>query len=126
MEMTIITRTCKQLLSFILSLGLAGCATNYAARPDVQQFINQVSAKDQFSKMQLTEWFSEIKPNQHIIKNMTTPHEAMPWYAYRNIFMQQERAREGAIFWHQHAATLAYAQQHYGVPPEIIVAILGV
>ncbi len=121
--------TLKRFLSLTLLLGLAGCATNYtayAARPDVQQFINQVSAKDQFSKTQLTELFSQIKPNQHIIKNMTTPHESMHWYAYRAIFMQAARAQEGADFWRKHAATLTYAQQRYGVPPEIIIAILGV
>jgi len=124
--MVTIINTCKRLISLTLFLGLAGCATNYAAQPQVQQFINQVSAKDQFSKMQLIEWFSEIKPNKQIIKNMTTPHEAMPWYAYRTIFLQPDRAQEGAAFWQKHAATLAYAQQRYGVPPEIIVAILGV
>ncbi len=126
MEMTKNLPFLKRFLMTVLLITLTGCATNYAARPDVQQFIKQVSSKDKFSKMQLTELFSQIKPNQTIIHNMTTPHEAMPWYTYYPIFLQADRAQEGADFWHKHAATLAYAQKRYGVPPEIIVAILGV
>lgn len=116
----------KPIFFLLLITALSACTTNYAARPDVQQFINQVSAKDQFSKMQLTQLFSQVKPNRTILHNITTPHEAMPWYAYRAIFLQPDRVQEGVNFWRAHAATLNYAEQRYGVPAEIIVAILGV
>ena len=57
---------------------------------------------------------------------MSRPAEAKPWYAYRDIFVNNRRIRGGVKFWRTHAATLAEAERVYGVPPEIVVAIIGV
>lgn len=114
------------LTMFLVGVLLTGCATNYANRTQVQQFIQQMADKHQFDKTQLTALFSQIKPNHSIIKAMNKPHESFPWYRYRPIFVTNKRAHEGAEFWRAHANTLNYAQQHYGVPAPIIVAIIGV
>lgn len=115
------------LLSLILCTLISGCATtSYSQRSDVQQYIQQVSAEHNFDAAQLTQLFNQVKPDQHVIKAITKPHEALPWYAYRAIFLTPQRAEEGAVFWQQHADVLATASQRYGVAPEIIVAILGV
>ena len=57
---------------------------------------------------------------------MTRPAEGKPWHAYRQIFLTGKRINGGAAFWRVHGATLARAEQVYGVPAEIIVAIIGV
>lgn len=54
------------------------------------------------------------------------PAEAKPWHQYRPIFVTESRIRQGVEFWDKHAADLTRASDAYGVPPEIIVAILGV
>jgi membrane-bound lytic murein transglycosylase B len=56
------------------------------------------------------------------------PHEgkATPWCAYRAIFLTPEKVKQGVKFWQKHAETLATVEQQYGVPAEIIVAIIGV
>jgi membrane-bound lytic murein transglycosylase B len=48
------------------------------------------------------------------------------WSEYRDIFVTPSRIAGGIEFWQQHAATLERAEREYGVPPHIIVAILGV
>lgn len=51
---------------------------------------------------------------------------AKNWRAYRSRFIDPTRIRAGVRFWQRNAATLARAQAEFGVPPEIIVGIVGV
>ena len=48
------------------------------------------------------------------------------WVTYKNRFVEPIRIREGLAFWHNYADTLAQAEQQYGVPASILVAIIGV
>ncbi len=52
--------------------------------------------------------------------------KAKNWAAYRARFVEPVRIRAGVRFWEDHAATLARAEQEYGVPADIIMGILGV
>jgi membrane-bound lytic murein transglycosylase B len=45
---------------------------------------------------------------------------------YRASFLNPPRIDGGAAFWNQYAAVLKRAEQQYGVPQEIIVAVIGV
>lgn len=56
---------------------------------------------------------------------MDKQFEAKPWYAYRAHVVTPTRIKEGALFWKTHAKTLKKIQKIYGVPPEIIVSIIG-
>lgn len=95
-------------------------------RSDVQIFINELSNKHGFNKQQLTSLFQQVKLKQKIIDAISRPAEAKPWHQYRPIFLTQSRIKEGVAFWNEHREDLMRAEQVYGVPPEIIVAILGV
>jgi membrane-bound lytic murein transglycosylase B len=48
------------------------------------------------------------------------------WQRYRSRFLDETRLHNGEVFWQQNAATLQKARILYGVPEEIIVAIIGV
>ena len=51
---------------------------------------------------------------------------AKNWRAYRARFIEPIRIQAGLRFWQTHAATLARAEQVFGVPAELIVGIIGV
>lgn len=51
---------------------------------------------------------------------------AKNWRAYRSRFVEPLRIRAGVRFWQRNRGALAQAQAEFGVPPEIIVAIIGV
>ncbi len=51
---------------------------------------------------------------------------AKNWAAYRARFVEPQRINAGLAFWQQQARWLAQAQARWGVPPEVIVAIVGV
>ncbi|WP_353571342.1 lytic murein transglycosylase B [Candidatus Albibeggiatoa sp. nov. BB20] len=92
----------------------------------LNNFINSMVNEHGFDKKQLQQLFKQVKKKNSILKVMKRPGEAKPWYEYRKIFLTSDRIKEGAIFWRKHAKTLAQAEKTYGVPAEIIVAIIGV
>lgn len=48
------------------------------------------------------------------------------WLRYRNKFITAHNVQNGGAFWNQYQDALQRAWQVYGVPPEIIVGIIGV
>lgn len=54
------------------------------------------------------------------------PGVAKNWAAYRARFIERERVDAGAAFWRANRHWLAQAQERWGVPPEIMVGIVGV
>jgi len=95
-------------------------------REDVLGFIDEVSKKHGFDKRDLKKLFTKIEFKQSIIDAITRPAEGKPWFQYRPIFVTNTRIKEGVKFWNQNKETLDRAEKEYGVPPEIIVAIIGV
>jgi membrane-bound lytic murein transglycosylase B len=63
---------------------------------------------------------------QGIIDAITKPAEAKPWKDYRPLFLGQKRIDEGIAFYRAERDTLEALGAKYGVPPEVIVAIVGV
>jgi membrane-bound lytic murein transglycosylase B len=114
-----------QALTLLLSLSLSAC-TAYADKPEVHDFIERMVNKYHFDRAQLEQLFNTVKPNRFIIASFTNAKENLTWSDYKPIFVNEKRARQGANYWHEHRDTLQYAQKHYGVPPAIILAILGV
>jgi membrane-bound lytic murein transglycosylase B len=51
---------------------------------------------------------------------------AKNWAAYRRRFVEPTRIGAGAAFWRANERWLQLAEERYGVPPEIVVGILGV
>ncbi|HWI83791.1 MAG TPA: lytic murein transglycosylase B [Ramlibacter sp.] len=54
------------------------------------------------------------------------PGTAKNWRVYRSRFIDPVRIAAGVRFWQRNEETLRRAQQEYGVPPEIVVGIIGV
>jgi membrane-bound lytic murein transglycosylase B len=48
------------------------------------------------------------------------------WNVYRSRFVEPVRVRAGVEFWNRHERWLNLAAQRYGVPPQIVVGIVGV
>jgi membrane-bound lytic murein transglycosylase B len=51
---------------------------------------------------------------------------AKNWRVYRSRFIDPVRIAAGVRFWRENAAALERAEAEYGVPPEIVVGIIGV
>ncbi len=97
-----------------------------SARPEVKAFIQMMVTKHQFDKAQLTSWLNNAKIQPSILKAIAKPAEKSTWARYEPIFLTQKRIDEGVAFWQQHKEALNKAEKEYGVPPQIIIAIIGV
>ena len=98
---------------------------DYMGYPAMQQLISRMEKKG-FDKKTLLNIFSNIKRDQNILAKVKSPAEAKPWYAYRRIFLTNDRATSGVNFWKRHERALQAASEQYGIPAEYIVAIIGV
>jgi len=117
------------LLFFIALLMLAGSSfakTQFSRRPDVKVFINSMVKKYGFKHADLNQLFDQVRIRNKVIQSMKHPFEAIAWQRYRKLFVSQKRITMGAKYWREHEALLRAAEKKYGVPPHIIVAILGV
>ena len=92
----------------------------------VRNFINEMVEQHAFNSNELQSVFAEAHLHQSILDAISRPAESKPWYDYRPIFVTADRSKGGVNFWQQHIGTLQKASSVYGVPEEIMVAIIGV
>ncbi len=120
----------KKITLIFLIFAAIGCATSQAAplvqRDDVKAFIQSMVDEHGFNSAELVQLFEQVELREDIIKLMTRPAEGKPWHEYRPIFVTERRIQGGIKFWNENSDLLLRAEKEYGVPPEIITAIIGV
>ncbi|MDF0604620.1 lytic murein transglycosylase B [Neisseriaceae bacterium TC5R-5] len=109
---------------FSSTLALADAA--FLARPDVQRYVDEQVATGKFKRAELEAVFANVQLKPNIIKILDKPSTSRPWYQFRNSTISEKTLTNGVAFWKKHQAILQRAEQKYGVPPEVIVAILGI
>ncbi len=102
--------------------------TNFGQWKAVGEFITQMSDEHGFDRTELNAQFAKTQYLDKVVKLINPPPagKAKNWTAYRERFVEPKRIRAGLDFWGRHEAELNRAQTEFGVPPEIIVGILGV
>ena len=113
-------------LFFALLLLLVSPCLRAADLPGISQFIDEMVAKHQFKRDELVQIFQRAQYRQAVIDAISTPATIKPWPEYRAIFINPKRINGGLQFWQHYADTLQRAEKQYGVPQEIIVALIGV
>jgi membrane-bound lytic murein transglycosylase B len=101
---------------------------NYANRPEVREFIRGMVERHGFAERELALLFSRAKRQPEILNAIRPPvsPRTRSWQNYRPIFVNDRHVGDGVRFLGQHAEALLRAEKLYGVPKEIIVAIIGV
>ena len=94
-----------------------------------KEFIAEMHEQHGFDAAELGRQFAAVHSNAVVLRAIqpaAVPEQQRSWLRYRARFLNERRLSYGLKFWEQHGATLARAQALYGVPQEIIVAIIGV
>lgn len=101
---------------------------HYEANPEVRTFVDDLVRRQEFDRDALLALFAQARFQPAVIKAILPPSSPRQrsWQAYRARFLDPLRIRAGLRFWDDHAATLQRAEAQYGVPAEIVVAIIGV
>ncbi len=114
-------------LCFLTSFCLhAAASPALTSRPEVKNFIQHMVQAHHFDAKQLQQLLNQATLQPSIIAAISKPAEAKPWDAYEKIFITPKRIQEGIEFWQHNQKALSGAQKKYGVPAEMIIAIIGV
>jgi membrane-bound lytic murein transglycosylase B len=118
------------LAAALLSLAClhADAAEGYTGRDDVRAFIEDMVQKHGFRAEELQSVFERARRQSSVLRAMQAPAESAvrSWQTYRAQFVNPRRVQDGVRFFQANAASLERASAQYGVPAEIIVAIIGV
>ena len=93
---------------------------------DVRSFMQEVESRHGLDGAWLKSVFRDARRQQSILNAFARPAEAKPWHAYREIFVTRKRIRGGAAFARKYRPVLERVRAEFGVPPEIVAAIIGV
>ena len=94
--------------------------------PGIPEFINEMVAKHHFKREELVQVFEDANYRKDVIDAMNKPSTLKPWLEYRAAFINPKRISGCMKFWLKYADDLDRAEKKYGVPQEIIIAIIGV
>jgi membrane-bound lytic murein transglycosylase B len=102
--------------------------TPYATREDAMQFADDVAARRNLDRNWVRATIGNARRLPGVPRLMLPAPTGTPknWRVYRSRFIDPVRIAAGVRFWRANAETLARAEADYGVPPEIIVGIVGV
>jgi membrane-bound lytic murein transglycosylase B len=124
------TASAALLLPCLLAGTAAAAAPPSATPPSYDMggtdFVADMVREHGFERDALAALMADARYQQRIIDAMNRPYEAKPWRAYRALFITPERIAGGVAFRRDNDALLRRAEAAYGVPPEIITAIVGV
>jgi membrane-bound lytic murein transglycosylase B len=120
-----------------LLIAVACVSTDVAARsakhehPGQREFLQELVALAQAENIALDRaavqrTLKQAQYQQSIIDAISRPAEAKPWKDYRPIFMTPTRIADGVAFYRDNRELLERTAQQYGVPAELVVAIIGV
>ncbi|WP_175895728.1 lytic murein transglycosylase B [Burkholderia pseudomultivorans] len=100
----------------------------YASNPQVDAFIDEMVSRNGFDSASLHALFARVSYSATAVKLVRpapTP-SVKNWRVYRSRFIEPIRINAGVKFWKANQATLQRASEEFGVPPEVIVGIIGV
>ena len=112
----------------LLACGSIPAAGSTALDPaaEIEPFVARMAEKHDVSAHRTRALLADARVLDSVLEAMRRPAERKPWYEYRRIFVTEKRIARGAVFWRAHARPLARVAERFGVPPEIVVAIIGV
>lgn len=111
---------------FLLS-SMSVSAGDYKDHPKYEPFIAEMVKEHNYDEAVLRDVLSQAQRKDSILEAISRPAEKVkPWYEYRDIFLTQSRTKAGKAFLKEHKATFDTVEEQYGVPREIIAAIIGV
>ena len=100
----------------------------YGSRADVSAFAQDVAARRGLDAAWVRAQLAQARRVPAVQRLIMPPPAgtAKNWTAYRARFIDRTRIDAGLRFWRAHASWLERAQARWGVPPEVVVAVIGV
>ena len=121
----------------LASIILNANASNSYNTEDVDKFIDYMGKKHDYKKNDLRNLFNDIKEEKKLKKFFKkAPERRLTWNGcgpnekqcinYKKLFVTDHNIRNGKLFIDENYSNLKKASEIFGVPKEIIVAIIGI
>ncbi len=116
------------LVCLLAATGAQAQSATYGKRPEVQAFVREMVERHGFVERELAFLFSRARRDPAVLRAIAAPKDtrARSWQEYRARFVSEARISEGLEFWSRESRALGRASREHGVPPEIVVAIIGI
>ncbi|MEC5317944.1 lytic murein transglycosylase B [Brenneria populi subsp. brevivirga] len=121
---------------FLLEPAHAGhqLSGDFALNSATSRFVDKMVSQHGFDRQQLHDVLAQARRLDWVLRLMDkqAPTSGAPsgpngaWLRYRNQFITPDNVQNGVVFWGRYQDALRRAWETYGVPPEIIVGIIGV
>ena len=117
---------------FFLPLLLLATAASadYSNHPSAGVLLDRLESEYSFSREELDGVRTALADAARVPKLIENEQQAkektLTWPAYQAIFINADRIRRGLEFLQTYKEPLAQAESEFGVPPEVVAAILGV
>lgn len=118
----------SSLVVLLLSLapGSTARAVSLEKYPQLIELADRLVQEHDLDRTQLLEWFEQAQIKEKIIKAMNRPAERLSWHRYRGLFVNERSVGNGVKFAKRHRVLLDRAEARFGIPIEVIVAIIGI
>lgn len=105
----------------------AGLAT-YGQREDAMRFAAELAERRNLDPDWVKAMLAEARNVPSVARFIMPPPTgtAKNWAAYRARFVEPLRIRTGLAFWRENEKWLQRAEEMYGVPPEVVIGVIGV
>lgn len=113
-------------LALLCATLLGTVHANLGDRDELSEFAQHMESEHAFDQDEVLAFLRDVEHSEEVIEWMETPFEALPWHAYRELFLTDRRITKGAEFMEEHAELLADVEDAYGVPAPVLTAILGI
>ena len=118
-------------LALLFCLGLVAAPTaaaSFAERTEAQAFALDMEARHGIDRHAILATLGQASHDERVIRLIRPPSKpgVRSWQRYRSRFLDSGRIEAGIDFWRSNEERLRDASLRYGVPPEIITAIIGV
>lgn len=116
-----------KILLFITLIFNLSIFADYSNHKDSEKVIDELVTKHGFERAYVLEVLKDAKKRRTALNSVAKPAEkTKTWDDYKAIFLKNKRIVDGKKFIKKNIDTLERAEKEFGVPKEIITAILGV
>ena len=114
-------------LIFTLIFTVSYLQSDYLSHPETKTLINELINEHGFDESFVKDVLQNAEKKQKIIDSISKPAEfTWTWDRYKKLFIEEKRIKNGKLFINENLTTLQKAEKEFGVPKEVISAIIGV
>lgn len=114
--------------ALVAGLSCMSVQAAYNDTADGRAFVQDMATRHGFDPAEVERVLAGARYDGRVINLILPPTKpgVRSWQRYRSRFLDPARINGGLAFWEENASTLESASSRFGVPAEIIVAIIGV